>query len=88
MRKMIKKERERGYVRECNNLFIKSLSSLKNFLPSSFFLSLTQLQILFVQNVGFLACVCVCVCVCVKHANVYFCTNICSCQAISPSPPK
>ena len=60
---MRKKEREREYVRECNNLFIKSLSSLKNFLPSSLSLPLSQLQILFVQNVGFLACVCVCVCV-------------------------
>ena len=48
-------------MRECNNLFIKSLSSLKNFLPSSLSLPLSQLQILFVQNVGFLACVSVCV---------------------------
>ena len=70
------RDRERENVRECNNLFIKSLSSLKNFLPSSLSLPLSQLQILFVQNVGFLACVSVCVCVCVWSMQMYISAQI------------
>ncbi len=87
MKRMRKRERECARVQQpfhsISLLSQKLFSSIYQF-SLSFSLSPPLLQILFVQNVGFLAYVCVRV----KHANVYFCTNTCSCRSILPPLPQ